>query len=192
MILTEIGEIGVTSEGQTYKLRPSLYAMTQIGSPRRIVEVYASVMCEKWHKDQFPDALTVLFACCEEDISDIFGAFVISPEGKLEYCPGKAKRSDVVPLARCLLKHGVTGALPKVVGKQDEYVQEFDARAHVSLVIAHLGLSSSEAWKMTMTEIVGAMRAKFPEINSSGSGAPTVSEHDATMEWFERVSKLRS
>ncbi|AZV93591.1 glycoprotein [Bordetella sp. J329] len=196
MILTEIGEIGITAGGRHYKLRPSLYAMTQIGEPAEIVRVYASVMSEAPHRDQFGDALSVIFACAEDDLSGLFGAYQAAEPG-MGYVPGSAPPEHVIPLAQGLLRHGVTGALPPLPRKADEepeFVQEFDARSHVSLAIAHLGMSSAEAWQMTMTELVGALRAKFPpsEGGSPGAKAPSKEQMEATMEWFERVEAARS
>lgn len=196
MILTEIGEIGITAGDQHYKLRPSLYAMTQIGEPAEIVRVYASVMSDVPHKDQFGDALIVIHACSDEDLSGLFGAYEAAERG-VKYVPGSAPPEHIIPLAQCLLKHGVTGALPPLPRKADEepeFVQEFDARAHASLAIAHLGMSSAEAWQMTMTELVGALRAKFPptESNAPGAKAPTKEQMEATMEWFDRVEAKRN
>lgn len=196
MILTEIGEIGITAGERQYRLRPSLYAMTQLGDPGEIVRVYASVMADEPHVEQFGDALAVIYACTEDDLSDLFGGMVADGEG-IQYEPGSAPVEHVLPLARCLIRHGVTGALkdlPRKAGQDPEYVKEFDARAHVSLAIAHLGMSSEQAWQMTMTELVGALRAKFPPADSDAPGAraPTLEEHQATMEWFEEVERLRA
>jgi len=195
MVLTQIGEIGISFEGREYKLRPSLYAMTQIGEPVEIVRVYASVMSEQPHAEQFDDALAVIYACSEDDLAELYGGHGVT-EGGLKYVPGLAPAEHVLPLARCLMKHGITGALPELprkAGQEPEYVKEFDARAHVSLAIAHLGMSSAEAWQLTMTELVGALRAKFPpvESNAPGARAPTAEEHNATMEWYERVEAAR-
>ncbi|MFA5489616.1 MAG: DUF6246 family protein [Candidimonas sp.] len=195
MVLTQIGEIGISFEGREYKLRPSLYAMTQIGEPVEIVRVYASVMSEEPHAEQFDDALAVIYACSEDDLAELYGGHEAT-EGGLKYAPGSAPVEHVLPLARCLMKHGITGALPELprkAGQDPEFVKEFDARAHVSLAIAHLGMSSAEAWQMTMTELVGALRAKFPQIesNTPGARAPTADEHNATMEWYERVEQAR-
>lgn len=194
MILTEIGEIGVEWGGRRIVLRPSLHAMTRIGQPAEIVQVYASVMSDDDHPSQRMDALVVLNACCDDDLTDLFGFYIDGLDG-LEYIPGAAPDDDLLPLARCLLKHGVVGALPteKKIRKDEDYIAEFDARAHVSLAIAHLGASSTEAWQMTMTELVGALRAKFPQKESKepGANAPSPEELDETMEWFDKIEAIR-
>lgn len=142
--------------------------MTQLGTPAEIVDVFARVMSdpitEKHQADQFADALAVVVACSEQDLSDVFGYY----DQDLVYRPGTADVEHLVPLARCLLKHGVTGALPPLPRRHDEepnYSGEFVAREYVATAIAHLGLSEREAWSMTMTGLIGALRAKYPQPN---------------------------
>lgn len=190
MIITSIGEIGVVIDGKTIKLRPSLYAMTQIGEPDEIVRVYSSVMSEQAHAFQFDDALAVLYACSPDDVSDdAFGSYEPTKCG-LKLTPGSLPESHVIPLAQCLMKHGITGAhepLPRRADEEPEFVKEFDALAHVSLAIAHLGMSSEQAWQMTMTELVGALRAKFPQTDAPGASAPGIDEVEETLDWHDRV-----
>lgn len=193
MILTEIGEIGVHIGDETHTLRPSLYAMTQLGNAREIVSLYAAAMGDA---PTLVDCLAVINACADGDVSGAFGAWHGDGDG-LTYKPGVAPIEHIVSIARCLLKHGVTGALPDLPRNADrapEYIEEFDARGLVATAIAHLGMSSAEAWRMTMTELVGALRAKFPpdEKSSPGARAPTLEEHEATMEWFEQVQAARA
>jgi len=199
VILTETGEIGVHVGDDVHILRPSLYAMTQIGEPAQIVEVYATVMTDGLDgaaaEHQFADALMVVHACSERDLSDVFGFFERSDAG-LVYRPGLADPGDILPLARCLLRHGVTGAhkpLPRRADDDPEFVREFVARDYVALAVAHLGVSEREAWQMTMTSLVGAMRAKFPPTpdQSPGARAPTKEEHEATEVWFEQIEAKR-
>lgn len=196
MILTEIGEIGVHHNGETYILRPSLYAMTQIGNPTEVLKTYAIVMTDfkdmksKWH--QFQEALIVINSCCEADLSEVFGYL----NNDRKFVKKHASFSDVITIARSLLKHGITGVQEPLKSKepdQSTFIKEFKASDHVSLVMAHLGVHEKDAWNMTMTSIIGAMRAKFPEPESKepGSRAPTKEQHDATMEWFERVQRKR-
>lgn len=196
MILTTVGEIGVHVGGAVYRLRPSLYAMTQLGEPAEIVEVFARVMGEPVglieQREQFRDALAVIHACSDDDLSGVFGYV----NERMKYVLKKADPAHIVPLAQCLLKHGVVGDLPPLerpADQETEYVAEFNARDHVALAVAHLGASEQEAWQMTMTSFVGAMRAKFPETESGspGSNAPSIEEHDATMEWFEKIRAAR-
>ncbi|MDF3863460.1 DUF6246 family protein [Pseudomonas denitrificans (nom. rej.)] len=179
-----------------FVLRPSLYAMSQIGQPAEIVDVFVRVMAdaggEKGIADQFGDALAVLHACADRDMSAVFGYF----DETLKYVPGAADVAHIIPLARCLLRHGVTGAIPPLPRRADEepeYLREFVARDHVALAIAHLGLSEREAWAMTMTGLVSSMRAKFPQIesNAPGARAPTKEEHEATMDWFDKIEAKR-
>lgn len=197
MILRDVGEIGVfTPGGEWFKLRPSLYAMSQLGEPGEIVRLFASVMAPEPHRDQFPDALAVLHACAEQDVSEVFGCYEPEPDSRLKYRPGLADPLDFLPLARCLLKHGIVGALPPLprpADAEEGYSREFHAREMVDLAVAHLGLPAMTAWGMTMTEIAGALRAKFPPTDKQAPGrnAPTGQEHDALMAWADRIAEKR-
>ena len=200
MILTAVGEIGVRAGGALYVLRPSLHAMSTLGSPAEIVELFGRVMDDPLNADmaatQIGDALAVLSACSADADVDRIGELFGNFDEHLRFVPGQAPASHVLPLARCLLKHGVTGALqplPTRADQEPEYVREFDARAHVALAMAHLGLAEREAWAMTMTSLVGALRAKFPPSasNAPGARAPTKEQHEATMDWFDKVEAKR-
>jgi len=202
MILTEIGEVGVYAGEHVVRLRPSLYAMSRLGDPAEIVETFATVMGgaddEAQARRLFQAALGVIYACASEDVdpSSLFGMYEATA-GSLEYVPGAAPAEHVVPLARCLLKYGVTGALPPLPRRpgDDEpvYMKEFVARDHVAMAMAHLGVSERDAWDLTMTGMVGALRAKFPqaESNAPGAKAPTKEQHDATMAWFDKIEAKR-
>ena len=190
MILTSIGEIGVHWGERTIVLRPSLYAMSCLGEPMEIVRVFASVMGGE-SEERFSDALATLYACAQEDVSEVFGHW--SEKG---YVVGAVPVGDILPLARCLLKHGIVGAVPQLPRRADDepqFIREFDARANVALAMAHLGMSERDAWNTTMTVLVGTLRAKFPrpESDSPGARAPSKEEHEATMEWFERIEAAR-
>lgn len=203
-VLTDIGEIGVSTTEREYLFRPSLYAMSQLGTPAEIVKLFAFMFgggninpyfqeqsVRAHSRDMFRNALTVLTVCCDEDISPLSGCM---GERWGSYRPGLMPMDDVIPLARSLLRHGIVGALPadKSTTKAGDYTPEFSARDYVAMGMAHLGLSESEAWDMTMTSLTAAMRSKYPANSKSTSGAPTESEHDATMSWLEKVNAARS
>lgn len=207
MILTEIGEVGVHVGDNVHILRPSLYAMTQIGPPAYIVEVYATVMAEgaygRAKEIQFDCAHSVLLACSEEDITYLIGHYEHEPIfGGFKYVPGLIPKKEILLLAQCLIRHGVTGSvepLPRDEGEEETeeaYTAEFDARKHVANAIAHLGMTEREAWGLTMTALVDALRAKFPlppkEDGKNGKGKPpTVAEYDAAMEWADKIEAKR-
>lgn len=186
--ITEIGEIGITIGEREVKLRPSLYAMSQLGTPAEIVELFA-LMQQPFSKAVFYAAIPVLWACCDEDISDLTGY-----QGRTlkSWVPGKLPAEDVVALARSLMKHGIVGALPASgEPNKGDYSAQFHARDYVAMAVAHLGASESEAWDMTMTSLSGAMRSKYPPQKSSSEGPPTLEEYDKTMNWFEEVQAKR-
>lgn len=196
MILTDIGEIGVHMGADCYKLRPSLYAISQLGTPQEIVALFAAVMSDR---PPIGDVLGVIHACSDQDLSHVFGCFVPArAKGAkgFRFKPGAARTQDAVHIARSLLRHGVVGALPPLERKDDtpgDYTTGFDARANAAVAMAHLGATSTEAWQMTMTELVGAMRAKFPpmpELDDKGRPVPpkmSAKEYEDTMEYGDAV-----
>lgn len=198
MILTDIGEIGVHyNDGRDcIILRPSLYAMSLLGTPTEIVETYATIMSDpidrrgQWA--QFRDALFVINCCASTDVDDVFGYM----DSNLKFRQKKIPMSDIIVLAQSLMRHGITGTqkpLPRKPDTESQYTKEFNAQEHVAIAMAHLGLSEREAWDMTMTGLIGALRAKFPQTpeQESAQRAPTAEEHDATMEWFSEIDAAR-
>lgn len=174
--LTSIGEQQVSVGDRHVRFRPSLLNMTRLGTPREIVEAFVAVCgmpqlsgnpvldeprVRTWRGEQFRTACTVLWCCTEdEDISWLIGY----TNERFRYVRGVLPLADIVGLATGLLRHGVIGDVPvtqvKAAGK--DFVSEFNARDFVSTAMAHLGTSETDAWNMTMTSYIGAMRAKFP------------------------------
>ena len=101
---------------------------------------------------------------------------------------GAMPPQDMVHLARSLMRHGIIGLKPEGLPAKPvkEYTAEFNAREFVSQAVAHLGMSTAEAWNLTMTEFSGAMQSKF--------GKPEtipVEEHDDAMARLAEINKLR-
>jgi post-segregation antitoxin (ccd killing protein) len=202
-ILTSIGEMGVTVGTRTVKFRPSLYAMAQLGSPTEIVELFNAVCgippltgtawvdepaLKAWRREQLRGALTVLYCCTEEDIGWLIGG--VTP--RMRYSPGVLPMSDIIGLAIGLLKHGLLGDLPREKMKRgkDTHSNEFVARDFVAQAMAHLGLNESEAWEMTMTAYIGAMRAKYPP-QEDAKPAASAEDFDHVSGWLARVNQAR-
>lgn len=203
-ILTAIGEVGIHAEGRTYHLRPSLFAMSQLGTPEEIVETYALVMgggrgtAKRRMRDQFGAALAVVHACAEDDLDGLVGG--INERGA--YTGGRVPLDTVVALAQALMRHGVQGdqspedrdAYPE---EQGEYRSAFDPREQAAAAMAHLGATEAEAWAMTMTSLVGALRSKYPprRVDEKGrpiEAKPTLKQYDQAAAWLAEVNKRRA
>lgn len=200
-ILTSIGEQLVTVGSRSVKFRPSLLAMTRIGTPREIVEVFAQVcgapshpaLVREWRKQQFAAACCVMIACAEDDdISWLIGHV----NERYRYVRGVLPLEDIVGLATGLLRHGVVGDVkPEETrrAKPSQYVREFDARGIAATAMAHLGLSEAEAWQLTMTSYIGAMRAKYPPSEKDAKADPRsdAEVYDSAKAFLARVKAAK-
>lgn len=185
-VLTEIGEIGIHTPGREVLLRPSLYAMSQIADPvGRLVDLF-----EGDPAIQFDAALEVVQACADEDVSDLTGRMG-SRYGT--WVCGKIPTADLVVLAQSLARHGLIGVVPKLPPlpeEQGDYTPGFEPREFVATAIAHLGLNESEAWNLTVTGFILAMRAKYPRPKQP-PGPPTGAELDAAFERLNAINRAR-
>lgn len=106
MILVESGEIGIFTNADEAVLRPSLYAMSKIGTPPQIVERYVFVMADfeqpQIRARQRAAARDVVFCCGrDEDMGLLFDLFgCLDETGKP--VEGAADPEHVMALARCL------------------------------------------------------------------------------------------
>jgi hypothetical protein len=199
--ITSVGEIGVSLGDTDYLFRPSLSAMDSLGSPAEIVNKFAILFSapklnpiwpkssyRAWERELMATAYDVLVACCADDVTPLLG-HMGSKWGS--FVPGAMPAQDMVHLARSLMRHGVVGLKPEgrpIKGqKKEEYSKEFNAREFVAQATAHLGLSSAEAWQMTMTEFSGAMQSKFGKPET----LPPAEEHDEAMLRLAEINRLR-
>lgn len=204
-VLTDIGEMGVQVGNRYVKFRPSLAAIARLGSPKEIVETFVTVCgapplsgnqwldeprVKSWRRDQFSCAVNVLYACAEaDDISWLVGF----TNERYRYVRGALPLADIVGLAAGLLKHGVLGDIPPEAtrgAKKSDYLSEFKARDFAAAAMAHLGLTEADAWNMTMTSYIVAMRAKYPPAKEAKQ-TPTDDEYTHVKGWLARVNKAR-
>lgn len=201
-VLTAIGEVGIEAKGRLHKLRPSFFAMSQIGSPTEIVEATATLLSpdpvrrqlhpwiyRRFIRARFEWALSVCYACAEspESAGELFGG--VAPGFK--YRPGLVPPEDIVLLAKGLIRHGVLGnVLNAKPSSRRDYLKEFVAEKFVAEAMAHLNAGENDAWQMTMTSFIAAMRSKFPPAQEKASAtAPNKAELTDLMEWAKRLGK---
>lgn len=200
--LTAIGEVGLEAKGRSYLLRPSLFSMTQIGTPAQIVEATALLLSpepgpehpyllKRFRKERFERALDVLYACAgDQDIGDLVGGMVPTGRGRIGYSAGALPLYAIVALAQGLIRHGVMGDVEPEPGRVGEAMTEFKAGEFVAAAIAHLGMSESDAWNMTMTSFVQVMKSKYPP--KPGAKPMTANDVDATLARLERINAARA
>lgn len=144
-VITSIGEQGLElSDGRQAVLRPSFYAMTQLGTPAEIVEkfvaihsgpplaepmsfdthgskIVASSINERIKKRHWRDMLflswEILTACSDDDLTPFIG----SPGSRYgSYRLGPMPPEAMLVFARALMRHGVIGPMPKKTVEQLE------------------------------------------------------------------------
>lgn len=199
--ITSVGEIGVSLGDIDYLFRPSLSAIDSLGSPAEIVTKFGILFSapklnpfwpvnayRAWERELMATAYDVLAACCDKDVMPLLG-HMGSRWGS--FVQGPMPSQDMVHLARALMRHGVVGLKPEgrpaKNTQKEEYSKEFKAREFVAQAVAHLGLSSAEAWQMTMTEFSGAMQSKFGKPET----LPAAEEHDEAMSRLAEINRLR-
>ncbi len=189
----DIGELSVSdsrSGGRDYLLRPSFEAMTRIGTPAEIVQVYATIhgsdiaqlieacadrlgRVPAWLHPSFNRAaekllsacMHVLQACCDEDLTPMIGEWK-GWRNCVVYRPGQMPKNDIIVLAQNLMQHGVVGkAKVRQLQRHEsgERTSEFKAFDYISAARSHFGMSRQEAAALTMTEFQLMLAQKYPD-----------------------------
>lgn len=160
--LTEIGEMRISLSDRSFFFKPSFRAMNEIGTPKEIVEVYASLngidyIAPLQHVEYLPfgaqmqvmktiskpvygrhvlsAAYIVMQSCCEDDVSVLIGGWKPTPRG-VRYVPGIMPVSDIIIIARNLMQHGIIGKSPlKVPERLEEQGKKTTNEFHASQYI---------------------------------------------------------
>lgn len=198
---TAIGEIGISHGDRDYLLRPSFRALSELDTPRGLVELFALVhggprshhLLAAFNRAEtnrhFRACVDVISACSDDDLTPLTG---YPGERWGAWRPGAMGRVEIVALAQSLLRHGMIGVLPPVPAAPGapppETSNEFNAAEYVALAVAHLGMSEADAWNLTMTSFAMYARAKYPPPKSN---APSEAEHDHVMNWLAEINAIR-
>ncbi|WP_455549563.1 DUF6246 family protein [Dryocola clanedunensis] len=208
--LTDIGEMRLSEAeegGADYFFKASFDAMTAIGSPSEIVNIFSLIhgaeiqkVIDKVSQVPFalpPHMLEALFRrpsdnlltaamhvmrCCYKgdcDLSSLIGEWK-GWQDCVEYWPGELASEDIIILAQQLMQHGVIGKA-KVRRLQrnetSEYSNEFNVIDYIIAARNHFGMSRDDAANLTMTEFTLLLAAKYPEQKGL-----TKDEYDAVAE----------
>lgn len=194
MANTYAGEIGVTWGEREFLFRPSFSAIASLGDPKHLIRFLGRI--QRADMDGYVAALAMLNACHvgDGDLSRLIGYFK-DVKGRLRYVMGTMSPQEIHILGARLAANGMIGQ-PR--GRKDgKPADSFDPAEYVGAAVAHLGLSTAEAWDMTMIEFQRAIDAKFPPAEGEkDKELPSVEEAEAAvnhvMEMRKRIASRNS
>ena len=198
LIIPSVGHVGVKIGGVQYALIPSLYAMSKLLNP---VADYASL-----HTGDVDTAHRVIIACSNcPSISDYLGmrqvgkTRAVIKDGAItrttrQYTHTYIDDKRALIIAVSLLHHGLIGHVVESktrVIKDDDYTSVFDPLEYATMATVHLGLTSEQAWGLTMTQLRRALGMKFPPSEKQTVQDELLDEYDRLSEWREQLQKVR-
>lgn len=175
MANTAIGEAAIYHDGAEYLLRPSFSAMQQIGTPDDIeqaaLDVY-NALCkclsaEPLARHEIAPCAFVLHCCA---VTDLPPELVGQVNDDLSWQFGAMSTIDLCTIAHQMVSYGINGKPDKdrlafaarQAAKEGATGGKFDPLEYIGSAVAHLGLSTADAWALTMVEFQRAIDAKFP------------------------------
>lgn len=191
--LTEIGEMRISLADKAFFFKPSFAAMNNLGTPKEIVELYATLNGYEYAtilgsieslpygaqiqiakalsrpaygKKVLNAAYLVMQSCCEDDLTVLIGGWKPTARG-VKYVPGVMPVNDIIIIARGLIEHGIIGRSPLKVPQRSENQKRTTSELRMSDYIisarTHFGISREEAEDLTMTEYQQMIKSKYPE-----------------------------
>ncbi len=187
MTNTLIGEIGIDTKAGSYNFRPSFYNLAQIGTPEEIVNLFNKI--QSGNRSSLVTCHNIIESCCVEKpdadsgLDELLGMW-LDNGGHIDWLDGELPISDTFVIAITLLKSGLIGK-PNLITGKGKASKEWDASEYVGAAVAHLNLSTSDAWNMTMIEFQRAIESKFPDAGDKKDDYPTAEEHAALIKLVE-------
>lgn len=205
-----IGEVGIKIGERSYKLRPSFYALSHLGSPQEIVRKFRSI---SWYFEclsgmrKFPIGVDpvcghslcreIIEACIvgDSDPYDLTGSTAVV-RGHVKHRKQALPYHDLVVLAFHLMRYGIYGN-PKPRKKQDggseRELTEFDPSEAVGMAVGQFGMSLSDAWNLTMIEYQRAWDGKYPEQDDTKEQQRvSQEEYSELMDWHDQVKAAQA
>lgn len=199
-----IGEVGIRAGERDYLLRPSFYALSQLGSPTEIVRKFRAITqtfecLNGWRRfphgvDQlaaFPLARDIIDACLVKGDAHALTGHVVWYEGRgMRHKPAAIPYNDLIVLAFHLMRYGIYGN-PKPRKNQEgesQELTEFDPAEAVGMAVGQFGMNLSDAWNLTMIEYQRAWDGKYPEQDDTKDQQRiSDDEYKELMEWHDQV-----
>lgn len=163
-------------DGQEFTFRPTFGRIAALGRPQQIVEIFRGLLGAR----ALLDARYVLATLCDqEDVTPLIGWLDLEKGWQLGAMPA----SEQICLAAHLLRHGIVGTASDD-GRGSSSVKpaaEFQVGEYVAAARVHLGMSSSDAEELSMSEFQALFEMKFPDPKKKKRDVPTREEYRAAM-----------
>lgn len=193
-VITAIGHAGIKTPSGEYKLIPTLAAIATLDNP---VQMYSDLTAlDTPHEERVEIAHAVIMACSNDSsIARWLGQREVSKprmrKGVITrtYSSVYIDAAHSVAIAEQLLFHGMVGKIERRAASisESDYTNTFDPLEWVSAVVAHLGLSEADAWNMTMTSILSALKTKFPPTEKQKALEKFQDEKADFDEWYKSI-----
>lgn len=221
-VITAIGEQGLTHpDGREVVFRPSLYAMSQLGTPKEIVELFAAIhepprlvesmsfdtegqkaaaerINVKAMKDHWLHMLflswQVMYACADVDPAPFIG----EPGSRYRsYRLGLVDPEVMLVIARSLLRHGLVGPTAQRTPEELKEAAEQHGERRGMVEFDALEYVSKAVTHLGLSEseawnmTITSFGAHWAAKYGEHKEKRHSTEHDQTMRWLAAVNKVR-
>lgn len=184
-MLVEDGYVRATAPtGDEWTFAPSFARVEALGTPLEIVQFFVEL-----HGPQAPEtARYVLSVLCEQDdATPLIGWLDEQRRPQAGFMP----EGEQIVIARHLMVHGICGrARPGKGDGEGQFSDRFDAREYIAAARVHLGMSTEDAERLSMSEFQTLLEMKFPS-KAQKRDVPTREEYEATMSLIRSREQAR-
>lgn len=176
-MLIKYGLVNIEWQGQQFSLLPSFANMEKIGSPSQIID-YVKLLSDTkapWYVIRRV-AEKIVEACATTELPEkLTGAMTLNQWRKeiaIRPSDNGMTTEQLVILAGHLIKHGIIGDTDYRAKSKDgdnAPLKTFEASEFVETAVLAFDISHEEASRMTMTQFIRQMRAKYPDMFEDAS-----------------------
>lgn len=173
-MLVECGFVRAkAADGSEFTFTPSFGRIASLGHPHEIVSLYVDL-----HGARAAAVATYVLACLcdQDDPTPLIGWMDLAGN----WHAGPMPLDEQIIIARHLMRHGIVGKA-KPEQRDGRFATAFQAKEYVSAARVHLGLSSTDAEALSMTEFQTMFEMKFPDQGEKKRDVPTRDEYFGQM-----------
>lgn len=193
-VITAIGHAGIKTPDGEYKLVPTLAAIASLDDPVQMYKDLTDPFTP--HDNRIQIAYAIIIGCSNKNGIEKWLGQKETAKPRMRKGVITRTYSDVYidaahafAIAEQLLFHGMVGKIKRrsVSVSEGDYTDTFDPLEWVATVVAHLGLSEADAWNMTMTSVLSALKTKFPPSEKQQAIEKLQDDKADFDEWYKSI-----